>query len=181
MFIIWELCKLPTPYLVDAGGITDNNAIRIGTRKTQHVKNEIRAEYPPDQLRNDLDMIRRDFPQAEIRSVTATYNCVGMVFACRRTCIEPEEIETFLRDDEYMQLSTLNEAQIGDIVIYRDTHNIRQHIGIVCTRIENLISATVQFKILSKWGPWAELIHDPQDIYRPWGTLAEVWTDRKSI
>jgi hypothetical protein len=169
------------PPLLDSGGESDNNAVRLGTRRTRHVKNEMRLEAPRELLRIDLEKCRSLHPFAEMRSVTNRYNCVGMVFATRRTWVEPEYVPLFLNDDDYRRLPSLQEAEIGDIVVYKTESGEIAHVGIVAIRDQNVATGTTTFKILSKWGPWAEFVHDPDDVLPNFGQLAEVWTDRKSI
>lgn len=170
-----------TPPLVDPGGETDNLAVRLGTRKTSHIRNEMRPEWNPDELKKALEICSERFPNMVIRSVTAIYNCVGMVFATRRTWIEPEYVPIFLGDDEYHMLPSIEDAEIGDVAIYKEESDEIKHVGVIIEKTENLIEGSMDFRILSKWGPWAEFIHQPNEIFDSWGQLTEIWTDRKSI
>jgi len=101
-----------------------------------------------------------------------------MVFATRRTWVDPEYVPRLLTDDNYRTLS-LDDAQIGDIAVYKSKTGEVTHVGVIIQRIEDIRHVQVTFRILSKWGPWAEFIHEPLDVYASYGTIAEVWTDRK--
>ncbi len=52
-------------------------------------------------------MWRKRLPDAELRSMTAVYNCMGMVFGCRRTSIDPEHLPTILREDSYVRVDSI--------------------------------------------------------------------------
>ena len=170
-----------TPMLVDEGGESDANAVLLGTRSSRHIPNQKRPEWHPDDLREALQMCLRDFPMIEARSVTAIYNCVGMVFATRRTWVEPNLVPTLLSDDGYRPLNRLEDGQVGDVAIYRTADNDIEHIGLIAERREDLEAATVSHRIMSKWGPWAEFLHEPDHVYSSYGELREIWTDRKQI
>jgi hypothetical protein len=52
-----------------------------------------------------------------LRSLTARYNCIGMAFANRRTCIEPEEVALILHEDDYIDVQRPADVMPGDLVI----------------------------------------------------------------
>jgi hypothetical protein len=166
--------------LLDPGGESDKNAVLLGTRKTRHIPNEKRPEWSKEDLSSALQEARKLHPNAKHRSVTHTYNCVGMAFVTRRTWVDPEYVYTFLNDDDYQQIAQ-SEAQVGDVVVYKDRTGDVVHVGIVIQRDEDLKQAEIRLKILSKWGPWAEFIHDPDDVLPAFGKVAEIWTDRKLL
>ena len=68
----------------------------------------------------------------QLAGPSGNYNCHGLVFASRRTCIPPpgmrDTIDFFelLDRDGYEQT---NSAQIGDLVVYADERDV-QHTGI---------------------------------------------------
>jgi hypothetical protein len=164
---------------LDPGSEHDKLSIPLGTRKRTFIKNQIRNEWAPEDLQAGIDNCRQTNPNVEVRSVTAVYNCVGMVFASRRTWVEPDYIPQILEEDGYQLLPGLFEkAEIGDVVVYKKSGQI-EHVGIIIEKIENPADASVSFKVLSKWGPWAEYIHDPHDVLPGFGEPTEVWTDRK--
>jgi hypothetical protein len=167
-------------WLANEGGESDSNAVLLGTRKTRHIPNEKRPEWEPEQLKEALQKCQTIRPDAELRSVSATYNCVGMIFATRRTWVDPDHVYRFLEDDEYRQIDR-SEIHIGDIVVYKmrpDSSEVT-HVGVIVGRVDNFVQGTVSFKVLSKWGVWAEFIHDPDYVLAEYGSLTEYWTDRK--
>jgi hypothetical protein len=119
-------------------------------------------------------------PEAILRSITATYNCTGMVVASRRTWIDPEHLTRILRDDGYRQLHGPEETEPGDVVIYHDGEDEACHVGIVVRK--NLLvpeeNAEV-LTVLSKWGADGEYIHAASRVPGYLGTPAEYWTDRR--
>lgn len=166
--------------VADAGGEKDANAVLLGTLKTRHIRNERRKEWSPEKLRQDVQMCLKDYPDNKVRSVTAIYNCVGMVFSTRRTWIEPSLVYKLLYDDDYVMLPSTDDAQVGDVAIYKTSAGVVKHVGIVIERKIDVAAAKPLFQILSKWGPWAEFIHKPGDIFPAWGSFVEAWTDRKT-
>lgn len=106
---------------------------------------------------------------------------MGLVFASRRTWIDPEYLYQILADDEYRQLAGVVEAQPGDVVVYRDTDGLPSHVGIVWER--NLIIPGQQadpLKVLSQWGADGEYLHDLSDVPDLLGVPVEFWTDRRT-
>ena len=166
---------------LDPGSESDKRSIPLATRKGTFIRNERRDEWSPEDLQVGIDNCRGTNPNAVLRSATHKYNCVGMVFASRRTWVEPDYVMQFLEEDEYELLPNLFErAELGDVVVYKKAGKI-EHVGIIIERIDHPANATSSFKILSKWGPWAEFIHDPEDVLPSFGKPVEVWTDRKRV
>lgn len=94
---------------------------------------------------------------AHVRTAaTGRYNCHGLTFAARRTCIEDvAAVERILKDDGYQQVP-LDRVLPGDVVIYyRD--GVIDHSGIVV----ELSEPPLYFhRVVSKWGPnGAEFLH----------------------
>lgn len=88
---------------------------------------------------------------------TARYNCHGLTFAARRTCIyESEAIAQILQEDGYVEVSA-ESVLAGDIILYISSDNDVEHSGIVIEAPNNnLLNVPL---VLSKWGAFAELIH----------------------
>ena len=82
---------------------------------------------------------------AIFRSISATYNCVGMVFACRRTHIHPDCIRKILGDDKFQPVTSRSDLGAGDVVLYLCGSQI-EHIGIVAS-----ISVADGIWVVSKW------------------------------
>jgi len=156
--------------------------IKLQTRKGTDIKNET---YILD-LPRDLDFLysqhRRDFPSVVLfrRAVDISYNCHGLTFANRRTCIaDPVGLEIILSEDGYRQVG-LSEVKPGDIAIYRDEGGDIAHSGIVLY-IESAGGLMTPI-IISKWGPLGpECIHRYNYGPEPYvNCTKEFWTDRKA-
>ena len=125
-----------------------------------------------------LEMVKGSHPSAKVRSLTSVYNCMGMVFASRRTWIEPEYLQMILQDDEYRQVRR-SELQRGDVVVYRDEHGEISHVGIVAEIRVNVKEADWEVTVLSQWGQHGEYFHLDEDVHQKLGKPTEYWTDRK--
>jgi len=55
----------------------------------------------------------------ETRSLSAIYNCFGLVFASRRTALEREDIDRILDEDAYTFVARRADVREGDIIVYR--------------------------------------------------------------
>ena len=106
------------------------------------------------------------------------YNCAGLVWASRRTCIhDTEAYELILKEDDYRLLPEGERPRIGDLIVYRRKDNREiLHVGSVA-RV-----AGWAVKVLSKLGPTAgEAFHDVSDV--PYERMGfpfwhEFYTDR---
>jgi hypothetical protein len=103
-----------------------------------------------------------------------------MVVAFRRAWVDPEHLLRILREDGYRRLDAPGEAQLGDVVVYRDAGGDVCHAGIVVGinlyDPQNPRDARV---VLSKWGRDGEYVHDETYVPPILGAPAEYWTDRK--
>ena len=103
---------------------------------------------------------------------------MGMVFASRRTCIDPEHLDMILDDDEYRKLTSQAELQIGDLVIYRGDDDQVSHVGIISSIDVDIGTASMRLFVLSQWGKDGEYLHGINDVSPYLGTPTEFWTDR---
>ena len=163
--------------LIGAGRPGDRNYLPLATRRGTSIRNEQRMEQAPEALRAAVEIWQRERPAAQLRSITAVYDCMGLVFACRRTCVELSELNMVLRDDEYRRLSEPEEVEIGDIVIYYNEHGVT-HVGIVVDVGRHLTTAR-SITIMSKWGSNGEYIHPVNHVPEAYGQHVEYWTERK--
>jgi len=115
----------------------------------------------------------------QLRTLRSTYNCVGMVFANRRTFIEPEQIPMILQDDDYAEVIRTEELMPGDVVLYKDPNSDDvKHVGLV-------LSAEVMFeakriRVLSQFGRDGEYIHDLDDVPEFYGkTVVRFYSERR--
>jgi cell wall-associated NlpC family hydrolase len=125
------------------------------------------------------DLVLRAHPNATLRSLTSVYDCMGMVFAARRTTVATDVLQMILEDDEYHRLSSSDEAAMGDIVVYRDSQGVATHVGLVAQAGPIRQEGTRDIVILSQWGADGEYIHRVDDVSPYLGTPTEYWSDRK--
>ncbi len=118
-------------------------------------------------------------PDAKLRSLTGTYNCMGMVFASRRTCIDFDQLATILKEDGYYRVKDTNELLPGDIVLYGDPRGKPLHISVILEIATDVVAAEHRFKVLSKWGANGEYFHSIGDVPPLLGTPNEFYTERK--
>jgi hypothetical protein len=107
----------------------------------------------------------RKFPRNILRvATTSAYNCIGMLFACRRGFVEDTDIYPILKDDGFRPIRPDEQVQAGDIVIWGATGNA-EHVGLVIAIEDQGIRVPL---VLSKWGPGPEyihLVHDTPCLY----------------
>ncbi len=112
-----------------------------------------------------------------VRSISPyLYNCVGMVFACRRAWIHIDEIYNILRNDGYVEIS-FSHVESGDIVVY--TRNGKpEHVGLVTFVRRNRITID-SVSVLSKWGKDGEIEHYLNSVPEIFGQPAEFWSEKR--
>jgi hypothetical protein len=155
-------------------------ALALETRAGRAIDNEVRPERPKVALDASAALFKRLFPKAELRSLTAVYNCVGLVVANRRAWVDPDDLIRVLREDGYRQLANVMEAELGDVVVYHDAGGEVCHVGIVVGK--NVLIPGQQedpLRVLSKWGADGEYIHDLSKLPAYLGTPGQFWTDRR--
>lgn len=154
------------------------SAIPLSTRKGTPIPNDQPPQRHPDSMEVAKAWALSVGDTIQIRSLRSTYNCVGMVFANRRASVEPEHIQTILEEDNYHQLSTSDELQRGDVVIYRDDDDEVSHVGIVIWMSIWSSDESRTVIILSQWGLDGEYFHSIDEVPPGYGYAAEYWTDR---
>lgn len=150
----------------------------LATRKGRAIPNQQRMQRPPASMIAARDIVLTHHPSARLRSMSSVYNCMGMAFASRRTCIEPEILEMILDEDSYQRVRNERDLTPGDIVIYRNENGIPVHIGVVCEVRTNLRSAIREVFAISQWGGDGEYFHRVDDVNPRLGKPTEYWTDR---
>jgi hypothetical protein len=154
--------------------------LALETRARKPIPNEVRLERPKAALDASAALFRGLFPDAVLRSLTATYNCVGMIVASRRTWVDPEDLIRVLQEDGYRKLAGAVEAEAGDVVVYQDLQGEVCHAGLVVWK--NVLVAGQQgdlLTVLSKWGADGEYIHGMTRLPTLLGTPSQFWTDRR--
>lgn len=160
------------------GSPQDRASIQLATRSGKYIENERRREHPYERLKAAQKLWRGKFPRIRTRSLTAVYNCVGLVFASRRTCIEPYLLDWILREDGYRQVRLPEAIQPGDIVVYRIEKQVA-HVAVVIGTTND--SFGIQHtEVVSQWGEDGEYIHPVGDVPEELlGRPTDYWTDRK--
>jgi len=163
--------------IIGGGSESDLAALKLYTTAN---KTRIENERPPEELcfeglQAAHKFVKSVSPQARCRSLTAMYNCVGMVFASRRTSIKPKYLEVILHDDGFRPISR-DMAVEGDVVIYT-RNNIPQHVGIIQQLERGL--GTAAFWVLSQWGDAGEYIHPLIPVPEAYGEPTDFWTERR--
>jgi hypothetical protein len=153
--------------------------LSLDTRKARQIPNDRRLEQNPVRLEAAKECILKHHTSAQCRSLTGVYNCMGMVFASRRTCIDTDSITMILEDDEYRRLQPSDEVAKGDVVIYKDNDGHVSHVGLVVDIKPDLVQAENKIKVLSQWGQDGEYFHDAEDVNPRLGIPTEYWTDRR--
>lgn len=137
------------------------------------------SERPLASLREARKIVKGISPTARCRSLTAFYNCVGLVFASRRTAVDIEHLALILRDDGYRLISEI-EAVEGDVVEYR-RNGRPQHVGIVYElRDVSLMQnrSSIEIWVLSQWGEDGEYLHKAHNVPAIYGTELRYWSER---
>ena len=160
---------------------SESNSIPLATRKGRPIENEQCLDVPPFKSEMLIASMHRRYRFVHMRRPPAgLYNCHGLTFACRRTCVgilNPKSIETILDDDGYRQIGAAF-IETGDTLVCYDGSEI-SHSGIV-THVDRGDLATGVFAVVyvcSKWGQESEYIHMVNQ-----GPYAQhritYWTDR---
>jgi hypothetical protein len=159
-----------------------NPPLALESRARKPIRNEVRPDRPKAALDASAALFRGLFPDAILRSITATYNCVGMVVASRRTWVDTDGLIRVLQEDGYRRLADATQAELGDVVVYQDQQGEICHAGIVVRK--NILVPGQQgdlLTVLSKWGADGEYIHGLSRLPALLGTAAQFWTDRRGI
>lgn len=166
--------------IIGAGGLADRASIPLGTRRGNFIPNERRLERNPAALRAAVEFWNKEQPNARLRSATSVYNCMGLIFACRRAWIDTEHLAAILTGDEYRRLAGPGETQSGDVVVYREKRGQRVcHVGVVLTVEPEINTASRRIRVMSQWGADGEYIHFIEDVPEILGEPVEYWTERR--
>lgn len=156
-------------------------SLPLATKKGTQIPNERRREHAPIRLQAAKDTVIQNHPFARMRSLSATYNCMGMVFANRRTWIDTDHLQLILQEDNYRQ-TNVEDLQPGDVVVYRDELGYVKHVGLVSSievDLANLTEDERKVTVLSQWGADGEYFHPVDEVNKLLGNPTEYWTDRR--
>lgn len=168
--------------IIGVGTESDPRTYKLYTRANNFIENERPPEKTIDRLQEGHRLATSGRNSVTLRSLTALYNCMGLVFATRRTWISCDEhtIERFREDDDLRELSGgLAAAWQGDIVVYyRD--GCPMHIGVIA-RIKKNLLGSFDVLVLSKWGDAGEYLHNIDDVPDAYGRDKRILSDRKNV
>ncbi len=157
-----------------------------GVELLLHAKN--RDQIPnvrlfKEDIPEKIDQVNRihkqSHPNAQYMGRTAMYNCMGLVFASRRTCIDIDQARSVLSMDGYVPLNGIDATKVGDIVLYV-RNGTPMHVGVIVSKYkgEDIYSVNREtIKVLSKWGDAGEYLHDIDDLPENFGRSTEYFTD----
>jgi len=155
--------------------------LSLDTREGNPIPNAQRIEMDPSRRKAVIRTINKQCPKARPRSITQVYNCLGLAFASRRTCIDVDAISMVLREDDYCRVPRLKDTKPGDLVIYRDDPTGEcKHIGMILGELPLLErSKKTEFWVISQFGWDGEWIHPIDQVPDDCKGTIEYWTDRK--
>lgn len=153
--------------------------LALATKKGTPIPNERGPKLSPVQLEAARDMLLNNHSDWVPRALDSTYNCLGLVFAARRTWIEPEQFALIREDDGYRALEDDEIKMPGDVVVYSR--------GAEVAHVAQLIQVLPRENgsglwVLSQFGQSGEYLHDavdlPEWLCLPRYPKITVWTDR---
>ena len=165
-------------YLVNPGGAEDTKSIELATSKGNRIRNWQRREQPEEALRDAAKFATEGHAGRKLRSLTSRYNCIGMVFANRRTCIEPEEVQMILKDDEYIEVARPADVMAGDLVVYEGPSGL-SHLAVVVSNVPQVEDADSIIHVLSQWGSDGEYLHEYRDVPPLLGRPVRFYSERR--
>ena len=180
---------MPT-HILGAGGPGDRERIELATREGWPIPNARRQEAPPERFKIAKALWAKERPHARLRSSTAVYNCVGLVFASRRTWVPPfgddpdltPILKRILGDDGYRPLAEWERPAVGDVVVYGQRENSGfSHVGIIVNMELDASFASWKIEVMSKWGLDGEYIHSAADVPLALGKPLVIYTERRVL
>ena len=166
--------------IIGAGGRSDRNSIPLSTRAGRRIDNELRMEHLPARMQAAERTIRSACPGAQRRSLSARYNCMGMVFASRRVWVDIDAVRQILEEDGYFRLPRQEALHVGDVVLY-NRNGIDSHVGILIGAGPLIEGGRVIVTVLSQFGADGEYIHPLHQVPLLCGQPSEFWTDRRVL
>ena len=164
-------------HIIGIGEKNDPQRIPLVTRKGSQVPNAKRIQYDPSHFISAVEMFQKKHPSLEVRSLCSEYNCIGLVFASRRTVIDEKHLPMLLSEDRYRKIPR-EDVIPGDLVVYRNEESLMIHVGIVLEKQPDIKAGKMHLRILSQWGADGEFIHFEDDIHEYLGTPSDYWTER---
>lgn len=163
----------------EQGNYLIGGRIELATRTGRSIPNDRRLSGNPTRLKVAEELVLKYHHTAVTRSLTGLYNCMGMVFATRRTWVDTNQLSIILKDDDYHKLTSIENVIVGDVIIYKGEEGQVTHVGLVSRVEANLTDGSKTITILSQWGHDGEYFHRIDDVNPFLGVPTEAWTDRK--
>ena len=141
-------------------------------------------EAHPDKMRAAEELCHNACPGIRTRSLSHSYNCFGMVFANRRTCIvDWTDVQLVLDEDDFHTLPWDPAAwERGDIVLYRKEHEAEiHHVALIADLRPDFAEAAIEVWVVSAWGDFGEYFHQIDDVPLSCGTPSQVVSQRVSV
>lgn len=170
---------MPTP-IIGAGSEHDRASIPLVTRRGRRIENQQVLQVSPTQMSARTREHLTAHPNISLRSAESIYNCVGMVFASRRTAIDVSLVRCILHGDDYRRIRKC-ETQFGDVVLYLDRSKDVSHLGMVASMRPSRHGELGPMRILSQWGQDGEYLHALDDVPPIYGQPLEFWTHRTPV
>ncbi|HWE36572.1 MAG TPA: hypothetical protein VG406_08400 [Isosphaeraceae bacterium] len=166
-------------------------SIALQTHRGSDIKNEIAPGPEERHVRKYRLLFERFRPRwTERKPPSGAYNCVGHVWACRRTAVFDDlerQITVICRADGYRAIDRLREPlAVGDLATYWEAargHRTFWHVGVISELRPGLAAGSPPIPyVLSKWDDTSgEVLHNYADHPFPDGIEVEFWTDRPPI
>ena len=163
-------------------------SIVLQTHRGRPIENEIALEPDERLIKKYNDLSKEHRFWWERKPPSGVYNCVGHVWASRRTAVYAPDIETkilrIFEDDGYRVVDWPGESLApGDLATYWESargHKGFWHVGIVSEIRQGLVGGSQPAPwILSKWDDASgEVLHYYKDCPFSPEIEAEFWTDR---
>lgn len=165
-------------YIIGQGGPTDSRSLELFTAKRRRIENEQPLPRPPVSMDAATSEWLRKHTSWSLRSKSSTYNCLGLVFATRRTAVDPDQFRLIAADDGLREVPR-EDAVAGDIVAYWDSRSDLVHVGVVLRVVPDFQAAKVNLEVLSQFGFDGEYTHAAEDVPEAYEVKKiSVWTER---
>ena len=174
--------KIEATVIIGEGSERDRNSIGLSTKRGNYIHNtQFQSEQVPEMIQAKMEM-HESFvqqTQTQLRSIDSSYNCVGLIFASRRTRIEPNLVRWILQEDGYKPIDEQH-TMVDDLVIYTLNKDEVVHIGRLIDKVLDEATNEYQWRILSKWGKDGEYLHKIKDVpqYLSYDGL-EFWSEKE--
>jgi hypothetical protein len=160
----------------------DPEALPLYTRRRRSfIRNVQRKQLPREVIQARTEPNLQIDHRIQLLSCATTYNCFGLVFASRRTCISEEDIPRVLQDDGYRTLPwDAATWRPGDLLLYSDGSEQISHVGEIVRIEHDLLGGDPAVWIISAWGETGEYLHPPEAVSYRLGRPFRVVSQRLS-